>query len=65
MNQTLDPYEARILQVLAFALRPLTTRQISQMSMISYNTTREKLKTLKKLKKIQMQRQANRIYWYL
>lgn len=60
-----NPYDARILQVLALAKRPLTTRQISAYSGISYNTTTGHLKTLLKKNTVIKKRESNRIYWMI
>ena len=59
-----NPFEARILQVLSFALRPLTTRQIAQMSGISYNTVVKHLGVLRGQRKIRSQRMGNKIVWF-
>lgn len=60
-----NPYESRILQVLAFSLRPLTTRQVARFSGISYNTTVIYLRRLNRQRKIKKAVRGNRIYWYL
>ena len=61
----LNPFQARILQVLSFALRPLTTSQVAQMSGISFNATTKHLSRLKSQGKIRNQRMGNRILWFI
>ena len=61
----LNPFQARILQVLSFALRPLTTSQVAQMSGISFNATTKHLGILKRQGKIRNQRMGNRILWFI
>ena len=60
-----NPFEARILQVLSFALRPLTTSQIAQMSGISYNTAVKHLSALHRQGRIRMNRMGNKILWFI
>ena len=61
----LNPFEARILQVLSFALSPLTTSQVAQMSNISFNATSKHLAILRRRGKIRMSRMGNRILWFI
>ena len=61
--QPMNPYDARILQVLAFAMRPLTTSQVSQMANMSYNNTRARLEKLYNTRRIRKNKAGNRIYW--
>lgn len=61
----LNPFQARILQVLSFALRPLTTSQVAQMSNISFNATIKHLSILKGQGKIRNSRMGNRILWFI
>jgi Fic family protein len=58
-----NPYDARIVQVLALSARPLTTNQISKFSGISYNTTTLHLTRLLKAKAVKKENASNRIYW--
>ena len=58
-----NPYEDRILKTLLVAYRPLTARQISQFSRISYNTTRSYLNKLSKTNKIITLKKGSRTYW--
>ena len=61
----LNPFDARILQVLSFALRPLTTSQVAQMSNISFNATTKHLAVLKRQGKVGSSRMGNRIMWFI
>ena len=61
----MNPFEARILQVLSFALRPLTTSQVSQMSRVSFNATMKHLTILHRQGRIRMQRMGNKIMWFI
>lgn len=58
------PYEERILKVLSLALRPLTTRQVSQYSGISYNSVKNNLRSLQIGGVVKRKDLKNRIYWY-
>ncbi len=61
----LNPFQARILQVLSFALRPLSTSQVSQMAGISFNTTMKHLTSLRGQGRIRMSRMGNKILWFI
>ncbi len=61
----LSPFQARILQVLSFALRPLTTSQVAQMGGMSFNATTKHLTILRGQGKIRMHRMGNRILWFI
>lgn len=58
-----NPYEERILNVLIWSFRPLTTRQIASFAGISYNTTVVHLRNLNKKRKVNKKTRGNRIYW--
>jgi len=65
MVERCNPYEARIIEVLVAARRPLTTVQVSNFAVISYNTTRKYLDALFNKRKIDSKRVGNRIYWVI
>ena len=60
-----NPIQGRILQVLSFALRPLTTSQVSQMGGISFNATMKHLTLLHRQGRIRMRRMGNKIMWFI
>lgn len=60
-----DRCRKTILNVLHYAYRPLTTRQIHQFSGISYNTTKKYLTKLKDEGLVQNRIGTNRIFWYV
>lgn len=58
-------YEEKILNTIIKGRRPLTTKQISEFSGISYNTVRKHLDELNKKGFVKMMPLSNRIYWSL
>jgi len=56
-------YEEKILRTLVAARRPLTTKQVSKFSGISYNTVRSDLEGLFRRGIIRKMPMSNRIYW--
>ncbi len=60
-----NPYEQRIISTLMYGFRPLTTLQISNISSVSYNTTKRYLEELHKKGKIMKRKESNKIYWYV
>jgi len=62
---TFNPFEERLLKITSMALRPLTTRQLSQYSGISYNAVKHNLQLLLDKKAVKRKSYKNRIYWFL
>jgi predicted transcriptional regulator len=60
-----NPYEERILRVLAREKRALTTSQIIIFSGISYNTTKSYLNKLNQAKYVFRKKEGNKILWWI
>lgn len=56
-------YEERLLKVLLFAFRPLSTTQISKFSGIGYSTTVTYLNQLRQKSKLKYVKNGNKILW--
>lgn len=59
----LSVYEERIIRILKRGRRALTTKQISEYSEISYNTTKKYLIRLYNKKYLTKKTLSNKIYW--
>lgn len=60
-----DDYEKKILNVLYAAGRPLTTKEISVKSKVTWSITKDRLLKLHRHKHIGRKEYENRIYWWL
>ena len=57
------PFEERVVRVATIAKRPLTTRQVSKFSGISYNSAKNNLDILNRKGILKKRVLKNRIYW--
>ncbi len=58
------PFEERVVRVVTIAKRPLTTRQVSKFSGISYNSAKNNLDILNRKGILKKRVLKNRIYWF-
>lgn len=65
MMSTLNPSEKRIINVLYYAHKPLTTSDIAKRSGLAWQTTRKYLDKLHRKKLLRRAKKGKAIFWWI